>query len=75
MSFNQQGIEFGIESYRDAVRQGERRALRLARISPQPAAGLRLIRKAAEWLGKRRASLNRDIVPGAVLTHGEQASG
>ena len=75
MTFYQQNIDFGIGRHKDAVRVGERRALRRARVEPQVEAGGRLVRKAAEWLGRQRASLGREFLPNAVPAHGEQASG
>ena len=71
MAFYQQNIDFAIGRHKDAVRIGERNALRLAQVAPQAKAKGGLVRKAAEWVGRQRVSLGRDLVP----AHGERGAG
>jgi len=66
-----QDFQNAITSYQIEVRASERRALRLARVEPRAKESGGWVRKAAEWLGRQRVSLGRDLVP----AHGEQAAG
>jgi hypothetical protein len=74
MNVFQHEVEFRIERYRDAVRDGERHGLCLAQVEPQTAIGRTLVRRAAEWLTRQRPSLSRDVWPGVVRTRGKPAS-
>jgi len=62
-------VEFTFERYRQMARDGERRALYAANMTPLPARE-GLYRKATRWLGAQRANL-RDALrhPAAAPAH------
>jgi hypothetical protein len=66
-----QDFQNAVTSYKIQVRASERRALRLARVAPPVKGTGGLVRKAAGWLGRQRASRGRDLVP----AHGEGSAG
>ena len=75
MTFYQQNIHFAIGRHKDAVRVGERRALRLARVAPQAKASGGLGRRAVGWLARCRPSLGHARLPSMRVARGKQTSG
>ena len=75
MTFYQQNIDFGIGRHKELVRMGERRALRLVKAVPEAKGTGGLLCRAVAWLGRQQVGLGRDLLPGAMVAHGEQVSG
>jgi hypothetical protein len=65
----QQDVDGAIRRYQELVRTGEQRALQTADDEPRLAAGSRLRRQVADWLGAQRANWGRALRPGAMPAH------
>jgi hypothetical protein len=74
MNVYQDTVEFGIGFYEDGVRERELQARRLTRVEWPKQAG-RLVRKAAEWVGRQRENLAQVRLPGVRIAHGKHAVG
>ncbi len=71
----QQDINGAIGRYKDMVRAGEKRALRVAEDEPQPAVVGKVYRQVANWLNGQRANLGRMLTHTGVTPMHNQAAG
>lgn len=71
----QQDINSAIGRYRDMVRSGERRALRIADDEPRLAVGRRLYRQVANWLNAQRVNRGQALIHTGVAPMHKQAAG
>jgi hypothetical protein len=59
MMYGQQGAEFGLKPYRDAIQSGYRPGLLLPQVGPLLAAFGQVLRRAAAQLGSQKPSIDR----------------